>query len=706
MAANRFATLKPDTLALLAALTTSLVVLTVFVTDLVLSRKNDLEAGELRLQHFSQLIAEHTARSLDAVDVLLTEMSTDLAQNQAGWQRWSDRKGWEYAAQRHSRALPHLHHLALFDQHGDQRFTSIYYSPPSYNVAGQPYFNMLAEKMFDTIGFGPYLSPNTGRYAYGLVRAALSGNGDFNGVVMANIELAYFQEFCWTNRLSDNFDSAIVNGEGKVVASCRPVDLGRHSTVIGQAAVEVLGGGVLAAGLPDGLLNHVGDYLVSSARVSNYPDLRVITLIPQASFLQDWHKRLLEFGILSALIVSVLLFSGWLVWRRTREMRQTAMLVEQSRIELTQKVEEATAELATQKHTAELANTAKSRFLAAASHDLRQPLHALSLFSADLLRQISLGNTSELPKLATQISTSCSVLGELMDSLLDISRLDVAGIRTSIASFPVQSLFSRLSNAFRRSAQAKGIQLVFRPTVHFANSDATLVEQILTNLISNAIRYTPGGGRVYIACRKRSGNQLQIDVRDSGIGIPEEHQRAIFGEFYQVGNAEREHRKGLGLGLSIVDRIAKALEAPITVRSRTGIGSCFSLRIPADLSALESEDSHKVGDSVLFVGHTEELLRAAHMAEEWGFNVETTQSPSVLAEKSGQRSIVVCDMEQRQLCIALGLNGNRLIVLLGKDSPSEPTGEGGHASLRLPLRPAKLRALLDQLSKTPSKSTL
>jgi hypothetical protein len=134
---------KPEALALFVALISTLTVLAVFLTDLVLSRQRDIESGERRLNHFGIMMAEHTARSFEAVDVLLREMSSDLSLSRRDWPDWDASKGWEYVAQRHSRAMPQLRDLIIFDRHGNQRFISTYFPPPSVNVRDRPYFTAL-----------------------------------------------------------------------------------------------------------------------------------------------------------------------------------------------------------------------------------------------------------------------------------------------------------------------------------------------------------------------------------------------------------------------------------------------------------------------------------------------------------------------------------------------------------------------------------
>src|SRR6185369_3652185 len=152
--------------------------------------------------------------------------------------------------------------------------------------------------------------------------------------------------------------------------------------------------------------------------------------------------------------------------------------------------------------------------LAAASHDLRQPLHALSLFAADLQRQVRSGHHQEMPRLAEQIAASTAVLGELLDSLLDISRLDVAGIKPEIRNFPLAPVFERLAASFRRAVVERRLRLRIRPSRYWVETDPLMLERMIGNLISNAVRYTPAGGFILVGARRRGG-QIVIEVRDN-----------------------------------------------------------------------------------------------------------------------------------------------------------------------------------------------
>src|SRR5882672_6039957 len=224
----------------------------------------------------------------------------------------------------------------------------------------------------------------------------------------------------------------------------------------------------------------------------------------------------------------------------------------------------------------EAANLAKSRFLAAASHDLRQPLHALNLF---IDQRRSETDQVERSRLDAQIDAAVAAMNELFNSLLDISKLDAGVLAPSISDFPVDHLLKRIETTFAATAREKGLRLRVVSSRAWVRSDFILLERILLNLVSNAVRYTKRGG-VVIGCRRCNG-RLRIDVCDSGIGIPQDQRRNIFGEFYQLGGGEKDRRGGLGLGLAIVDRLCGLLNHSIELTSDVGRGSRFSVSVPS-----------------------------------------------------------------------------------------------------------------------------
>lgn len=249
---------------------------------------------------------------------------------------------------------------------------------------------------------------------------------------------------------------------------------------------------------------------------------------------------------------------------------QTEHLLEQLR------KEKAAADAARQE--AEVANRAKTQFFAAASHDLRQPLHALGLF-AEALRNKS--RDEEVIQLVNSINSSVDALEGLFSELLDITKIDTGAVEVSPQHFRLQDLFARLRLHYEPTAFEKGLALRFRGGHRMAHADPVLVDRILRNLLSNAIRYTEDGG-VLVACRQR-GERLLLQVWDSGVGIPESEQSRIFEEFYQVPGERppaAHDRKGLGLGLAIVKRLALLMNAPLHLQSRPGRGTVFTLELP------------------------------------------------------------------------------------------------------------------------------
>jgi signal transduction histidine kinase len=231
-------------------------------------------------------------------------------------------------------------------------------------------------------------------------------------------------------------------------------------------------------------------------------------------------------------------------------------------------------DLQRQKEIAEQANVAKSRFLAAASHDLRQPVHALGLFVGALRRRTM---DDEARRLVQHLDGSVDALDSLFAALLDISRLDAGIVQSHLQAFAIQPMLDRVCADHAVEATAKGLRLVQHRSSVTVYSDPVLVERIVRNIVSNAVRYTDKG-RVLVGCRR--GARLSIEVWDTGRGISREQQERVFEEFYQIDNPERDRAKGLGLGLAIVKRLSSLLGCPLTLASAPGKGSVFKLAVP------------------------------------------------------------------------------------------------------------------------------
>src|SRR5580704_11146341 len=362
----------------------------------------------------------------------------------------------------------------------------------------------------------------------------------------------------------------------------------------------------------------------------------------------------------------------------------------------------------------EAANFAKSRFLAAASHDLRQPLHALNLFVAQLRRET---DPAERECLVSRIDAAVAAMNELFGSLLDISTLDAGVVRPNISTFPVGALLKRIETTFEATAREKGLRLRIVSTAAFIVSDFILLERILMNLVSNAIWYTVRGG-VVVGCRRRAGI-VRIEVWDSGIGIPEDQRANIFSEFYQLRMIERERSGGLGLGLAIVDRLCRLLDHPITLVSRIGKGSRFAVSVPsalpvplADTPPISSVDQ-VMGKFVLVIDDDALVLDAMRgVLRSWGCSVATATSETAavagLSEYERTPDLIISDYR-----LSDGSNGIQVIerlrraldarvpaFLISGDAAPERLREiagSGYYLLQKPVLPMTLRSVVSQL---------
>jgi two-component system CheB/CheR fusion protein len=227
-------------------------------------------------------------------------------------------------------------------------------------------------------------------------------------------------------------------------------------------------------------------------------------------------------------------------------------------------------------HEAEHANMAKSRFLAAASHDLRQPLQTLTLLKGLLGKIIE---DEPARKLLDRLDETMGAMSGMLNTLLDINQIDAGIVHPEITEFPINNVLFRLRDEFTYHAEAQGLKLRVVPCGMNVKSDPHLLEQMIRNLVSNAMKYTKAG-RVLLGCRRRAG-VLRIEIWDTGIGIPDQELRAIFEEYHQIDNAARERSRGLGLGLSIVQRLGDLLGHRIQVRSTAGKGSVFTIEVAA-----------------------------------------------------------------------------------------------------------------------------
>lgn len=285
--------------------------------------------------------------------------------------------------------------------------------------------------------------------------------------------------------------------------------------------------------------------------------------------------------------------------------------------------------LVTAMQQAKESSAAKSKFLAAASHDLRQPIHAQGLF-LDVLSRTLL--STQQRKLVSSACAANDASAEMLNTLLDFSRIEAGVIEPQVVAFRLQPLLNKIEREFERQADAKGLSYRSRETSLIVQSDPALIELILRNLVSNAIRYTERGG-LLVVCRKHSG-QAVLEVWDTGIGIESAQQREVFREFHQLGNPERDRRKGLGLGLAIVAGLARTLGHALTLTSTLRRGSVFRLTLPLATATfpmtqtgVESVKAQMLNVRVLVIDD-EEAVRAGmlDLLHDWGCECEAAES--------------------------------------------------------------------------------
>ncbi|PDQ19007.1 hybrid sensor histidine kinase/response regulator [Mesorhizobium sanjuanii] len=395
---------------------------------------------------------------------------------------------------------------------------------------------------------------------------------------------------------------------------------------------------------------------------------------------------------------------------RTDELHSTLRRLEQSNIDLS-----------AAKENAELANLSKTRFLAAASHDVLQPLNAAHL-SVSALAEVQ--TSDEGRKLVRQVERSLETMEDLLRTLLDISKLDAGVVRPDIGDVSLETLFSSLRSDFLPVAEMKGLTLKFRPVNAVVRSDRTLLRRVLQNILSNALHYTRSGG-VLVGTRHR-GDTIRIDVADTGCGIPDEQREAVFEEFHRgtIPSDAGLAGGGLGLGLAIVRRIAAALGHPVTFSSKVGHGTIFHIDVPVGIGATADAIANMVdmerprgyglfGTKVLLVENDAEVLQAmTSLLERWQCLVRaatsTGEALDMLGDTDWVPDIIIADqhLDAGDLGTAtiaevrdyLSRAVPALIVTAdGSEAIAKAARAAGIELMRKPLKPAQLRALLAHL---------
>ncbi|MDC0663865.1 hybrid sensor histidine kinase/response regulator [Marinobacter sp. SS21] len=405
-------------------------------------------------------------------------------------------------------------------------------------------------------------------------------------------------------------------------------------------------------------------------------------------------------------------------------MRRTERALKESNIYLEQRVKERTQELQVineqmlkAKSTAEQANQSKTRFLASASHDLLQPLNAARLFTSALSGKTHDPDTAELVE---HIDSSLGAAEEIISTLLDISKLDAGALEPQISRFPIDDLLRNLATDFCAIAEDQGLKLDVVKSSAWVTSDAKLLRRVVQNFLSNAIRYTPKG-RILLGCRRLKG-YLRIEVWDTGPGIPEDQLAQIFEEFKRL--QQGQDKKGLGLGLAIVDRISGMLNHPVNVQSVQGRGSVFSITVPRAPSSVVKQSeprqqrvargvSNLRDLQVLCIDNDVKILQGMQaLLTNWQCQVTAATSlDNAVAKLDGrQPDIMLADyqldddqngldaMDAIREKSGTDLPGILITGYLGEEV-KEDALQRGYQVLYKPVKPAALRALVNKLLK-------
>lgn len=362
---------------------------------------------------------------------------------------------------------------------------------------------------------------------------------------------------------------------------------------------------------------------------------------------------------------------------------------------------------------AEKAVLEKSKFLAVASHDLRQPVHSLSLF-IDVLKESK--TDEERYRMFPHIDSSLDAMRKLFDALLDISRLDADAVKPKYNHFHLAEILKKLADEFRPAANKKNLKLKVHAPPMVVVSDCLLLERVLRNLLSNAIRYTEAGG-ILLSCRQR-GDEALVQVWDTGIGIPDECKDKVFVEFQQLHSSNRDRAEGIGLGLALVKRLCDLLKQPITLDSRLGRGTVFSVHLTrGSLGALTRQQSEKMtpvwdltGRHILVIDDEQGTLQAMHaLLSKWGCHVVTAETlEQAIADLT--KHDIIPELILSDLQLGDGKTGidalDKLrekygssvagIVISGDTDPRHLNivKDSGYTLLHKPLKPLHLRTLL------------
>ncbi|MGE5514701.1 MAG: ATP-binding protein [Bacteroidota bacterium] len=539
-------------------------VLTIALTALLLAqtRHSQMDDARLRTADAARLLEEHIVRTLRASDFIVSRV-VQLGRSRPMAQLATDEWAWRELLSL-DQGLPEPGTLWIADADGTIRLGTVQFPASASNVADRYYFSPHKTARRDLV-IGPLVRTKMrDKQAFHLSRRIENAEGDFLGVAVAGFDADTFTDFYRTLPLGPQASISVIGIDGRVIL--RQPEPGRWvgSTVHGGALMAALqrgetNGMVVAASPLDGI-----ERLVAFRVLPEYGVL-VAAGIATEDALADWHKTVWMVAGVAALLLGL----TWsLVSFTFASLDREEALVHG----LERKVHERTEEANAQAEEARRANDSKTRFLATASHDLRQPLQAAGMFVEVLAARLD--GTPQMP-VVDKLRQSLEATQSLLTTLLDVSTLEAGKITPQITRFPIMPLLANLYDQIEPSATAKGLEIRVVPTGAWVVSDPVLLERLLRNLVVNAVRYTERG-RILLGCR-RQDDRIAICVVDSGIGIPADQHESVFEDFVRLGDKGSGAQRGLGLGLSVVRRTAQLLGHDIRLRSQPGKGSCFAV---------------------------------------------------------------------------------------------------------------------------------
>ena len=509
-------------------------------------------AGQRNLV-LTQVLEEHARRAFDLSRASLNDLSrhlvvggrpviaSDLRERMDHWQQ----------------ADPLIVSYWVFDASGAVEFTSQAVKTDGVNFADRPYFK--AHKAGEDIHVGAMTRGRLdGKWFFSLSKRLVDDKGVFSGVLLASMQTDYFVRMYQQLGLGANDNIGIYRLDGQVVAR-------RLSNWIGDTVPSNASSPMFAslAMSPVGVYRSISpidgiDRIIGYRTAEGWP-IVVGAGTSITDILANWRQR----GVWTVgfAMVMLIVLATTLVWGLRTEARQR------------QRDLAAHREIDAARQAAERANAAKTRFLAAASHDLRQPLHALGMLISSIEARVGRAHAHRF----VPVEQCLTEFQRLLSDLMDVARLDSDAIVLDPTTFSINGLMQRFAAMNLPQAESKGIKLKVVQTDILVRTDAVQLGRIVGNLISNAVRYTETGG-VVVGCRRRAG-KVWLEVCDSGVGIPSDKLDAIFDEFRQLGERSQD-RQGSGLGLAIVKRTATLLGLDVRVSSTPGRGSLFAIELP------------------------------------------------------------------------------------------------------------------------------